>query len=183
MFAAVATGPAPALATPASSPEARFEAIRAAAATASLSKEGSSSLFSSKVTKLTPVTDKESFLFTAPSLCSAVPSSGSANRYLSIRLWEPTNGEKAEDIVKAFEKKFAATEKKTDGFKIYYGTVVKDLDADEFALFANIFETAEEAELINKKAVEFAAGELAGKAKLVDKVTGMTPKPAAAYVC
>ena len=82
-------------------------------------------MFSSKVTKLTPVTDKESFLFTAPSLCSAVPSSGSANRYLSIRLWEPTNGEKAEDIVKAFEKKFAATEKKTvTAAKFQYTNIV-----------------------------------------------------------
>ena len=44
-------------------------------------------------------------------------------------------------------------------------------------------EEALQAEQINEKALAFASGELAGKAKLVDKVTGKTTKPASAYVC
>ena len=70
-----------------------------------------------------------------------------------------------------------------DGFKIYYGAVVQDGSGSQFALFANIFETAEQAELVNSKAFEFANEELLGKAQLLDKVTGMTPMAAKAYVC
>lgn len=186
LLAAASFAPAPTTASqyagsaPATASE-RFEAIRVAAATASLSDKGSSSLFSGKVGKLEAITYKESFLFTRTGLCDA--NGSNENRYLSVRLWEPINGETAEDIVKTFEAKFANTEKKTEGFKIYYGSVVKDPKGNELALFANIFETANEAEMINEKAVEFAAGELKGKAELVDKVTGKTPKPASAYFC
>lgn len=179
LFAAAAFGPTPASAL---TPTERFEAIRGAAATATLSKAGSSSLFSSKVGKLAPVSGAESFLFEAPQLCESTPSDAKT-RYLSVRLWEPINDATAEMIVKSFEKKFAATEKRAEGFKIYYGSVVKDASGAEFALFANIFETADEADAINKKAVAFAAGELKGKAKLVDKVTGTTQRPASFYVC
>ena len=154
-------------------PLTRFEVLKKAALSAGVLK--------GRLDKYEFEEDKLSFLFTTPKLCSSI---GDSNRFLSVRTWLPTDGNTATDIVKTFKDKFAATEKGTEGFKLYFGGVITDGNGLEKALFLNIFETAEEAERINEKAVVFGQfGPLAGKATLVDKVTGTTTKTASFYAC
>ena len=52
-----------------------------------------------------------------------------------------------------------------EGFKLYFGGVVKDGAGDERAFFLNIFDTLEEAERVSKKAMLFGKlGDLKGQA-------------------
>jgi len=125
----------------------RFDIIKAAAS-ASLS---STSRLLDKVMdlELPPRAIEDSFLYTAPSLCEAGSNGG--RQFVSVRLWQRsvsgTNGISSAELVQGFQTRFAKNEK-PKGFKVYYGAVVK-VNTEQFALFANIFETQEQAELIN----------------------------------
>lgn len=143
LAAATFAVPDPAFAAVESDPKKRFEAVRSSAS-ASLS---STSKLKDKITDLELARGKDNFLFSAPTLCKSTKG----GRFVSVRLWRPTGGETATEIVKGFGTRFSKLDKKPDGFAMYYGAVVRADEGEEFALFANVFETAEQAEGINTK--------------------------------
>ena len=58
-------------------------------------------------------------------------------------------GSTATELVKQFEMRYSKSDKKPDGSQVYFGAVVRADEGEEFALFANLFKTREQAELIN----------------------------------
>ena len=129
----------------------KFEAIKAAA---SASLSSTSKLVDTVADlKLRPPPVGDSFLFTDKSICKA-----DGNQFVSVRLWKPsvsgTNRISTAEIVQGFQKRFAKNDK-PKGYKAYYGAVVS-VDTEQYALFANVFETKEQAEKINadERAIE-----------------------------
>ena len=58
-------------------------------------------------------------------------------------------GSTATELVKQFEMRYSKSDKKPDASQVYFGAVVRADEGEEFALFANLFKTREQAELIN----------------------------------
>ena len=139
LFAAtVLAAPTPAFASAAGGRQA-FDDVKEAAS----GSLASTSKLIEKVDTLTFAPNKETFLFSASNVCK------SPGDYVSIRLWRPTGGETASEIVKSFEARFEANKAKPEGFKNYWGAVVRANEGEEFAMFANVVQTAEQAEKIN----------------------------------
>jgi hypothetical protein len=186
---AVAAAPGSAFAAdaPPRTAEELFEAIRKAAEASFLTENQRTSkfgsVFSNEFSKLSLVPSKKNFIYEAPGLCPYVPGS-SGNRFLTVRLWKPVGKTGAQEIVTAFGTGLAPGKVQyPDGFKYYYGSVVKDVNGNELALFANNFATSEGRDTFSKLAVDFAQENLQGKATLVEKTAGVTPEPASYYVC
>jgi hypothetical protein len=148
-FAAATLGvpqPTLAAAVESGSQQKRFEALVVAAG----SSLSSTSKLLETVSALTLDSRSSNFVFAAPSLCKAPK----APAFVSVRLWRPvlsgTSGLSSEGIVNAFEARFSklAQKERGEGFKLYYGAVAR-ANGEDYALFANIFETQAQAELIN----------------------------------